>query len=101
MATPTAPRLQPVYASVNRPLTIGGADRRLFFLAVVLGGATFTFFGSLLAGLVMFVALYLGARFIARRDPQLLRIVLRGGAAQRRYDPGKLAPVTVIRAQDR
>ena len=61
MATPTAPRLQPVYASVNRPLTIGGADRRLFFVAVVLGGATFTFFGSLLAGLVMFLTLYLAA----------------------------------------
>ena len=59
---PTAPRLQPVYASVNRPLTIGGADRRLFFVAVVLGGATFTFFGSLLAGLVMFLTLYLAGK---------------------------------------
>ena len=39
MTTSTAPRLQPVYASVNRPLTIGGADRRLFFVAVVVGGA--------------------------------------------------------------
>ncbi len=101
MATPTAPRLQPVYASVNRPLTIGGADRRLFFVAVVLGGATFTFFGSLLAGLVMCLTLYLVARVITQRDPQLLRIVLRGGAARRRYDPGKLAPMTVIRAEDR
>ncbi len=47
----TTPRLQPVYASINTPLTIGGADRRLFFVALVVGGATFTFFGSLLAGL--------------------------------------------------
>ena len=98
---PTAPRLQPVYASVNRPLTIGSADRRLFFVAVVLGGATFTFFGSLLAGLVMFLTLYLAARFITQRDPQLIRIVLRSGAARRRYDPGKLAYVTVRRAEDR
>ena len=98
MATPTPPRLQPVYASVNRPLTIGGADRRLFFVAVVLGGATFTLFGSLLAGIVMFVALYLAARLITQRDPQLIRIVLRSAAARRRYDPAKLAPVTIIRA---
>ena len=100
MATPTLPRLQPVYASVNRPLTIGGADRRLFFVAVVLGGATFTLFGSLLAGLVMFLALYLAARVMTQRDAQLIRIVLRSAAARRRYDPAKLAPVTVIRAED-
>ena len=69
MAMPTAPRLQPVYASVNRPLTIGGADRRLFFVAVVLGGATFTFFGSLLAGLVMFLdAVSRGAMHHAARS---------------------------------
>jgi type IV secretory pathway TrbD component len=101
MPTPSAPRLQPVYASVNRPLTIGGADRRLFFVAVVLGGATFTFFGSLLAGLVMFLTLYVAARGLTQQDPQLLRIVLRGGTARRRYDPGKLAPVTVVRTEDR
>lgn len=100
MATPTPPRLQPVYASINRPLTIGGADRRWFFVAVILGGATFTFFGSQLAGLVMCLTLYLAARFITQRDAQLIRIVLRSGA-RRRYDPGKLAPVTVIRAEDR
>jgi type IV secretory pathway TrbD component len=97
----SAPRLQPVYASVNRPLTIGGADRRLFFVAVVLGGGTFTFFGSLLAGLVMFLTLYLAARAITHRDPQLIRIVLRGETARRRYDSGKLAYLTVRRAEDR
>src|SRR5580700_76158 len=91
------PRLQPVYASVNRPLTIGGADRRLFFVALVVGGATFTLFGSLLAGLLMFLALYLAARWAMERDPQLLRIVLRSAAARRRYDPGKLAYLTVRR----
>ena len=92
-----APRLQPVYASINRPLTVGGADRRLFFVALVVGGATFTLFGSLLAGLLMFFALYLGARSVTQRDPQLLRIVLRSAAARRRYDPGKFEYLTVKR----
>jgi type IV secretory pathway TrbD component len=86
MATP---RLQPVYASVNRPLTIGGADRRLFFVALVVGGATFTLFGRLLAGLLMWLALYGVARWVTQRDAQLLRIVLRSGAARSWYDPGK------------
>jgi len=91
------PRLQPVYASINKPLTIGGADRRLFFVALVVGGATFTLFGSLLAGLLMFLALYLGARWVTQRDPQLLRIVLRSAMARRRYDPAKLEYLTVQR----
>jgi type IV secretory pathway TrbD component len=95
------PRLQPVYASLNAPLTIGGAERRLFFLALVLGAATFTFFGSLLAGLVMFLALYLAARWATQADPQLLRIVLRSAGARVRYDPAKLDPITVTRSPRR
>jgi type IV secretory pathway TrbD component len=91
----TTPRLQPVYASINRPLTIGGADRRLFFVAVVVGGGMFNLFGSLLGGILMFLALYLGARWATQRDPQLLRIVLRSANARRRYDPAKLAYLTV------
>jgi type IV secretory pathway TrbD component len=89
------PRLQPVYASINRPLTMGGADRRLFFVALVVGGATFTLFGSLLAGLLMFLALYLGARWVTQRDPQLLRIVLQSATARRRYDAAKFEYLAV------
>ncbi len=92
-----SPRLQPVYASINRPLTIGGADRRLFFVALVVGGATFTLFGSLLGGLLMFVVLYASARWVTQRDPQLLRIVLRSATARRLYDPGKVSYITVRR----
>ena len=66
--TTKVPRLQPVYASINKPLTIGGADRRLFFVALVVGGATFTLFGSLLTGLMMFPALYLAARLQRSRE---------------------------------
>ena len=91
------PRLQPVYASINKPLTIGGADRRLFFVALVVGGATFTLFDSLLAGLLMLLALYLGARWVTQRDPQLLRIVLRSAMARPRYDPGTFEYLTVQR----
>jgi type IV secretory pathway TrbD component len=91
----TPPRQHPVYASINRPLTIGGAERRLFFLALVLGAATFTFFGSLLTGLVMGLTLHLAARWITRTDPQFLRIVLRSARAHAHYDPAKLEMFTV------
>ena len=79
----------PVYGSINRPLTVGGVERRLFFVALIVGGATFTFFGSLLAGLLMGLALYGAARWATVRDPQLLRIVLRSAPARPRYDPAK------------
>jgi type IV secretory pathway TrbD component len=93
----TTPRLQPVYASINLPLTVGGVDRRLFFVALILGAATFTFFGSLPAGLLMGLALYGGARWATARDPQLLRIVLRSASSRPRYDPGKRVQSRLIR----
>ena len=96
-----APRLQPVYASINRPLTVGGADRRLFFVALVIGGATFTFFGSLLAGILMFLTLYIAARYVSQMDPQLIRIMLRSAGARPLYDPGKLDAIVVERGQHR
>ena len=36
---------------MNKPLTIWGAERRLFLLALVIGAGMFNFFGSLLGGL--------------------------------------------------
>ena len=98
---PPAPRVQPVYASVNRPLTMGGADRRLFFVAVVVGGATFTLFGSALMGLMMFVVLYVAARWTTQRDPQLLRILLRSASARAHYDPSKLVSTAAARSDAR
>jgi hypothetical protein len=63
----------------------------------MVGGSTFTFFGSLLTGLLMFLALYGGARCVTHHDPQFLRIVLRSATARPRYDPGKLAYLSVRR----
>ena len=69
-------RFHPVYKSINKPLTIWGAERRLFFLALIMGGATFNFFGSLVSGLVMFLALYVFARCATATDIQMLRVLL-------------------------
>src|SRR5437867_12325120 len=85
----TDPRLNPVYRSMNKPLTILGAERRLFFMTLVLGAATFNLFGSLMSGLLMFAALYGFARWATNADPQILRIVLNASKFRRRYDPLK------------
>ena len=87
---PNTPNFHPVYRSMNKPLTIWGAERRLFFLAAVMGGATFNFFGSLLGGIVMFATLYLLARWATASDPEILRILLNASQFKTRYDPAKL-----------
>ena len=86
---PDRPTYRPVYKALHRPLTIWGVDRRLFFLALLLGAATFNLFYSFLAGLLMFGGLY-GVRPVGdSRDPEMLRILLASSKARRRYDPAK------------
>ena len=84
------PIMRPVYRALNKPLTILGSERKLFFLAAVMGAATFNFFGSFLGGLLMFGTLFLAARWTTARDPQLLRILLNSSRFRDRYDPAKL-----------
>lgn len=83
------PTYRPVYKALHRPLTICGVDRRLFFLALLLGAATFNLFYSFLGGVLMFTLLYGFALWSTRRDPEMLRILLSSSRARRRYDPGK------------
>jgi len=86
-----------VYKSINRPLTIWGADRRLFLLALMLGAAVFNFFGSLAGGLIVFLSLYAAARWLTATDPHLLRVLFNAGTVRTEYDPATLAPVSIRR----
>ena len=83
------PTYRPVYKALHRPLTICGVDRRLFFLALLLGAATFNLFYSFLAGLLMFGGLYGFALWSTKRDPQMLRILLSSSRFRTRYDAAK------------
>ena len=87
MQTPSAYHV--AYRSINKPLTIWGAERRLFFAAAVMGGATFNLFGSLLGGIIMFAALYAAARWATATDPEILRILLNSARQKAIYDPAK------------
>jgi len=90
---PDRPAFRPVYKALHRPLTLCGVDRRLFFLALLVGAATFNLFYSFLAGLLIAVGLYAFALWATRRDPEMLRILLASSTARRRYDAGKHEPV--------
>ena len=83
------PVRRPVYKALHRPLTVCGVDRRLFFLALLMGAATFNLFYSFLAGLLTFVGLYGFALWATKRDPQMLRILLSSSRFRIRYDAAK------------
>jgi type IV secretory pathway TrbD component len=92
-------RVNPVQRSLSRPLTILGAERKLFFFAMCMGAATFNLLGSLLGGVLIFLLLYFLARWATATDPQILTLLLRAAKLRREYDPMKLAPVKVVRGR--
>lgn len=93
---PTQRRINSVQRSLSRPLTILGAERKLFFFAMCLGAATFNLLGSLLGGILMFFLLFLFARWATVTDPQILKLLFLAAKLRRQYDPAKFEPVTVI-----
>ena len=89
-------RINLVHRSLSRPLTILGAERKLFFFAMCLGAGTFNLLGSLLGGILIFFLLFLLARWATTTDPQILRLLFVAAKLRSRYDPSKFQPITVI-----
>lgn len=81
-----------VHKSMNRQLTLLGAERRLFFTALIAGAGVFNLMHSLLGGLMLFVLGLVAAQWATRFDPQILRILLNSSKFRSRYDAGKYEP---------
>src|ERR1700722_10976292 len=90
-------RINPVHRSLSRPLTILGAERKLFFFAMCLGAATFNLLGSLLGGVLIFLLLYFLAHWATKTDPQILRFLLTATRLRNQYDPAKFTAVRIRR----
>jgi hypothetical protein len=78
-----------VHKALHRPLTVCGVDRRLFFLALMMGAAMFNLFYSFWAGVLVFIGLYGFSLWATSHDPDMLRIIMASSGARRRYDQGK------------
>ena len=92
---PDPRRITLVHRSLSRPLTILGAERKLFFFAMCLGAATFNLLGSLVGGLLVFLLLYFLACWATATDPQILRFLLSAAKLHTQYDPAKFSAVPV------
>jgi len=90
-------RINTVHRSLSKPLTILGAERKLFFFAMCVGAGTFNLLDSLLGGVLMFVLLYVVARWATKTDPQILRFLLTAPKLRTQYDPAKLNPISIRR----
>src|SRR6202040_1738650 len=90
-------RINLVHRSLSRPLTILGAERKLFFFAMCLGAGTFNLLGSLLGGVLIFLLLYFVARWATNTDPQILRFLLTAARLRTQYDPMKFSPIPIRR----
>ena len=90
-------RVNSVYRSISRPLTILGAERKLFFFAMCVGAGTFNLLGSLIGGILMFLLLYFAARWATETDPQILRFLLTSPKLRTQYDPSKFRPISIRR----
>jgi type IV secretory pathway TrbD component len=89
MSNQNVPQFRPVYRTLHRPLTVCGVDRRLFFLALLVGAASFNLFYSFVAGCAIFAVIYGIAFWTTACDPQMLQILLRSTGLHVRYDAAR------------
>ncbi len=95
MSRSTDSRVSPVFKAMNRPLTVLGAERRLFFVALISGGAIFSLLHSLLGGIGLFIVGVIIARIATKHDVEILRVLFNSAKFRRRYDPMKWEPTGI------
>jgi type IV secretory pathway TrbD component len=88
-------RRNKVFKAMNRPLTVLGAERRLFFVALITGGSVFSMLHSLLGGIGLFIVGVIIARIVTKHDVEILRILFNSTKFHRRYDPMKWEPTEI------
>ena len=78
---------RPVFRSLNKPMTLLGVERRMFFFVLIVAFLLFQLSDTLMPAVVLFVILRVGARGLTQADPQLMRVLMNSTRFQSRYDP--------------
>jgi type IV secretory pathway VirB3-like protein len=96
-------RSNPVYKTLNKPLTIMGVERTLFATALFTGAGFQVLLSSFLGAIVIFAILLFLARTATRRDPKMLVFIIQAMSHRFRaeYDPAKYTPATIRRIPSR
>jgi type IV secretory pathway TrbD component len=84
-----------VYKVMNRPLTIMGAERRLFFVALLSGAGVFNLLHSLMGGILLCIVGLIAAQQATKFDTEILRVLLNSAKFKPRYDPMKWEPTEI------
>ena len=85
-------RVNMVHRSLSRPLTILGAERKLFFFAMCVGAGTFNLLDSLLGGVLMFLLLYFFARWATQDRPADSAVPAHCRETSHAIRPGEIQP---------
>jgi type IV secretory pathway TrbD component len=88
-------RANRVYKAMNRQLTILGAERRLFFVALLMGAGIFNLLHSLVGGILLFIVALIAAQQATKYDTEILRVLLNSAKFRPQYDPMKWAPTEI------
>lgn len=88
-------RANRVYKVMNRPLTILGSERRLFFAALLSGAAIFNLLHSLGGGILLFSVGLMAAQSATKYDTEILRVLLNSAKFRNRYDPMMWEPTEI------
>ena len=84
-----------IYKVMNRPLTILGAERRLFFVALLSGAGVFNLLHSLMGGILLFIVGLIAAQQATKFDTEILRALLNSAKFKPRYDAMKWEPTEI------
>jgi type IV secretory pathway TrbD component len=84
----TTHRTNPVYRAVNKPLTVGGVERRMFGI-VMIGGLLVLIAFGMTGAAITFGLLFVTARWATKEDYQLPRIVMTARRFRSVYDPAR------------
>jgi type IV secretory pathway VirB3-like protein len=96
---PEERRSNPVYKTLNKPLTIMGIERTAFATALFTAAGFQVLFSSFFGAIAIFGILLYLARLVTYKDPMMLLFIVQAmtGTFKSYYDPCKYNPIVIRR----